>query len=302
MCQIPVPFPGPYSTLRTSVAKHSLVPGDPACPACGAHGTLHFTGTWVERNAILLTAAGKTAYRTCSFPVACCELCRHRPRVLSAEFLPYKTYTVPVVEAAGRMYTAPDPSGPGLRRVVAHLGDRHPVHSTLHAWLAGLGERALDRLPRRPRPQRPRRPMPSARPPLTPAPKPPPAPTAAALIVESARRLNASLRTLWQQSPSIPRWKYRSERRREQLEACARVFAAASILFPNSPAPLVAWQAALATFFGVAGWTFPTGPGHMPIEQTASTPPRVDSARRPEPPVGDASHAPRSPPHRRLSP
>lgn len=201
------------------------------------------------------------------------------------------------------------------------LGAEAAVHTTLHRWCTGLGRRALDRkawasTARRSDPKavtssRPRRAAQrrhtatrrrSPRPPSPPLPRVPRTPpTTAALVAESDRRWQAGLLTLWQEPRFIPPWKYRSEKRREQLEACARLLAAADRLFPNSGTSLTDWQLWLLPLFGVFAWTFPTG---SPCPRMQHPPPPrspVHSEGRPKSPAGDATHGSRDPPRRDLS-
>ncbi|MBI3268742.1 MAG: hypothetical protein HYZ53_06950 [Planctomycetes bacterium] len=91
-----------------------------------------------------MTAGDQTDHRCLLLPLARCGECDRWARVLPIELLPRKTYALPVIETAARCYTSPDPCGPGLRPTVRRLGKFAPVHSTLHHWTAGLGERALD--------------------------------------------------------------------------------------------------------------------------------------------------------------
>ncbi|MFH1037810.1 MAG: hypothetical protein V1789_03960, partial [PVC group bacterium] len=80
-----------------------------------------------------------------------------------------------------------------------------------------------------------------------------------ALVSESAKKINPAIRDRWNRSFKIPAWKYHSSRRRDQLQACARLFDCASFLFPEEPHPLTVWQGKIIEYFHVAGWWFPTG-------------------------------------------
>ena len=183
------------------------------------------------------------------------------------------------------------------------MGKYAQAHSTLWRWLEGLGERALDRWPggRQGAAKRTPRAGPCLRPvcragtgrrPGRQARLPP----VAALIAESARRLGQGLPALWQRHFRIPDWKYQSERRREQLEACARVFAAARRLFPEGPRPMCTWHGWLIERFHVAAWAFPTG---MACTSLELPPPRTDalrSAAQSRPPKKGRCHEARAPP------
>jgi hypothetical protein len=78
-----------------------------------------------------------------------------------------------------------------------------------------------------------------------------------ALIAETAKRFRVGIKRVWTRPVEIPAWKYRSTDRREQLQACARLLAAAARLFPDDPHPLTAWEGKIVGYLNVAGWWFP---------------------------------------------
>jgi hypothetical protein len=67
-----------------------------------------------------------------------CPLCKSRYRLLPADILPHKLYTLPVIEVSATLYNRGDRS---LRHVTWDLlyGERTPAHTTLHGWTEGLG-------------------------------------------------------------------------------------------------------------------------------------------------------------------
>jgi hypothetical protein len=67
-----------------------------------------------------------------------CPMCRSRYRLLPSDILPYKHYTLPVIELSVSHYNRGDLS---LRQVVWDqlYGERTPQHTTLHGWTEGLG-------------------------------------------------------------------------------------------------------------------------------------------------------------------
>jgi hypothetical protein len=205
--------------------------------------------------------------------------------VLPRELLAFKSFCLPVIEQACWCYVAADPHGPGLRRTVRRLGRYAPAHSTLWRWLAGLGERALDRRPGAG--CRAARQAPRAGPALPPV---------SALIAETAQRLGQGLRQFWQRHFPLPDWKYHSERRREQLAGCARVLASARRVFPEAPHPLCAWQGWLIERFHVAAWAFPTGMACTPLQLSPAGAKAVGSAAKGKPRPTFHRHEARSPP------
>ncbi|MGB3399206.1 MAG: hypothetical protein WBA34_03420, partial [Candidatus Deferrimicrobiaceae bacterium] len=73
-----------------------------------------------------------------------CPICKGRYRLLPADILPYKLYTLPVIELSVSLYNRGDLS---LRQVVWDqlYGERTPEHTTLHGWTEGLGSYCLGR-------------------------------------------------------------------------------------------------------------------------------------------------------------
>jgi hypothetical protein len=198
--------------------------------------------------------------------------------VLPCELLPFKSFSLPVIETACDGYADADPMGPGLRRTVRGMGPYGPVHSTLWRWLAGLGERALDHgaVHR----------VPAYR----------ELPPVSSLIAESEKRLGKKLGAVWQQHFQIPWWKYHSEKRREQLEACARVLAAARHLFAEAVHPFSEWHGRLIECLDVAAWAFPTALACTDMQLTPCASGALRSTPNSKPAKGGRCHEARSPP------
>lgn len=288
---IPVPVPIAYDELGAVAVKGKSVGAEVFCPQCEAVGTLVFTGSWVERGVVVQEGGGGALIpQVWRVVLARCGRCRARLRVLPRELLAFKSFSLPVIEHLCGRYVDPDPQGPGLRRTVWSTGQYAPAHSTLWRWLAGLGERALDRWPGGRQGAAKRTSRACTR-----------LPPVAALITESARRLGQGFQALWQRHFRIPDWKHQSERRREQLEACARVLAAARRLFPEGPHPLCAWHGWLIDRFHVAAWAFPTG---MPCTSLELPPPGSDALRseaKSKPRKKGRCHEARAPPRSLLA-
>lgn len=228
--------------------------GTVLCPGCLAVGTLVYTGQWVKRGSNWPTTEG-IKLRETSVPMCRCKICRKRLRVLPLEMLPFKSYTWPAIELGCRTYTAANRPTESLRHAVERLGKGHPHRSTLHGWLGGLGARALGRLDLsacgHAQAGRHSFGMPVA-----------------ALIDETARRLKRGVSSWWTQAHPISVCKYRTENRRKQLEACARLFAVADRLFPDQVHTFawLAWEHWLQTHFHVAAWDFPARLGCTAIQ------------------------------------
>ena len=275
---IPVPVPISYDELRRCAVKGESVGAEIGCARCPGVGTLVYTGRSVERGAVLRGEGGALDPQTLWLPLARCADCKARIRVLPRELLSFKSFSLPVIEEACRRYLDADPEGSGLRRTVCGMGKYAPAHSTLWQWLAGLGERALD--------QGAVQKVPAYR----------RLPPASSLIAESDKRLGKKLGRFWQRHFKIPWWKYRSEKRREQLEGCARVLGAARELFAEPLHPFSEWHGRLIEWLDVAGWAFPTGMSCTDMELTARPSGGVPSAPNSKPAKGGRCHGARSPP------
>jgi len=159
-------------------------------------------GTTVERTAFFIErdqyGTDTVVERKIRIVLAKCRVCNCRVRLLPADILPHKRYSLPVIEQAVSLYNRGDLS---LRQVAwEHFGgDRTPEHATVHGWTEGLGAYLLGR------------------------------PVGQAAFSIPAARILAELETRFSQVTSLdlmPAWinpeRYRSQGRLERLEACKR--------------------------------------------------------------------------------
>lgn len=105
------------------------------------------TRSTVERGLVLLEpdehGVLRTVHLVARVALARCDTCGATTRVLPYDALPYKTYGLAVIEHEVADYARGEKS---LRQVAwRQLGERTPVHSTLHGWTEGLGAYALGR-------------------------------------------------------------------------------------------------------------------------------------------------------------
>ena len=193
-------------------------------------------------------------YQQSPVPLALCEQCRSRFRVLPVEILPYKTFGLPVIEAACIHYAT---SADGLRKTVGRIPGVSPHYSTLHGWMGGLGERAMDKVHLK----RDRATVGQ-----------PSLPPTSTLVAETAKRQDLDLINRWSKTkPPIAPWKYESLFRKELLQSCLRLLSIAASLFQNSSYPLTMWQHWLLPMFLVAAWLFPSRNIITPIQHTGFT-------------------------------
>ena len=285
---MPVPFPDFYDNLCRYAEQGKSLGKDFVCPnpQCCARGNLVFTDSWVERGVTWPKGKRRVKFKRNLIPLARCQVCGGRFRVLSQEILPRKTYSLPVIENSCRAYPQ---SGKGLRKTVNSIQGDRPHFTTLHGWLGGLGVRALDRV--KIRENRSSGKTKKAAYSITSL-------TAAALVAETGKKLRRGVVREWQHHHDIPSWKYKSQRRRDQLEWCARLFSIASYLFPDEPYPLLSWQGWLIKQLHVAGWVFSGGGVCTAIQLSTLDRNVVDSSksRRKE-----KNHDSRSPPNSMLA-
>jgi hypothetical protein len=194
---------------------------------------------------------GVALYQETPVPLALCEQCQSRIRVLPVEFLPYKTFSLPIIETACNRYGT---SGDGLRKTVEKMPGVAPHYSTLHGWLGGVGERALDKV------QLKHDKAAIGQPSLPPT---------STLVAETAKKQDLDLINRWNNTnPPIAFWKYKSLFRKELLQSCLKLLLIAASLFKTSSYPLTMWQHWLMPIFYVPGWLFPSRNLITPIQLT----------------------------------
>jgi hypothetical protein len=137
-----------YSSLYSQGLLDSYL-SETSCPKyphdCCSQGppiALELTRSTVDRTVFILEkddyGIDTVVEATVKIVLVRCPLCKSRYRLLPADILPRKLYTLPVIELAVSLYNRGDLS---LRQVAwAQLyGEHTPVHTTLHGWTEGLG-------------------------------------------------------------------------------------------------------------------------------------------------------------------
>ncbi len=206
-------------------ALASLVDGLP-CPRPGCGGKLVLTGMRVRRGVVWVAGAELVADDVEVWLARCCGRSRrHWCRVLPADLRPHATFSAQAQEAAIESYARGEG---GLRRAVSRLTGCAPHFTTLHGWIGGLGSYALGRH------------------------TPPGVLPMSAALVEASRRV-ATVQAAWDQIVAVDPTRHRSERRRDEIEACHHLLAAAAALVPDLPSPLAEWSRLTIAWCGVAG-------------------------------------------------
>ena len=273
---MPISYPVPHYKL-CQVAKEGVWLGkDAACCLCGAKGTLYFTKRLVPRNVNWPKGEQICVFERVMVPLAECTSCDGKPRVLPEDIPFFKNYCFPVIEKAARSYCQSDK---GLRKTVLELGENVPHFTTLHGWLGGLGERALDRVKTKSNSSLP----------------------TSVLIAETAKVLNPGVTDPWRCRVKIPEWKCLSPERRELVEACARLLNTASFLFPGELYPLTAWHEYLSRRLHVQAWSFPCRSDNTDFQLWVDGQTLLTSYMGSKPQREERDHDPRAPPDSHLA-
>ena len=148
---IPITIPLTYDTYSCLYPQGLLASHlcEAICPKyphdCSSQSTppaLELTNCTVDRTAFILEQDDEgidtVGKRRVIIVLAKCPVCEGRCRVLPADILPYKLYTLPVIQRSVSLYNRGDLS---LRQVAWDrlYGERTPEHTTLHGWTEGLG-------------------------------------------------------------------------------------------------------------------------------------------------------------------
>lgn len=121
--------------------------------------------------------------------------------------------------------------------------------------------------------------------------------TTAAVVTETAKRLDEDVSAVWDRSYYIAPWKYRSERRHDELSACARLLAAALLFSREGPYPLTAWRAwLLMRSWDVGSWPLATRNRGTELQLLPPGGKRLKSSGRSKTRRKEANHGARSPP------
>ena len=184
--------------------------------------------------------------RKLKIALARCPICKCRWRVLPADILPRKLYSLPVIELCVCFYNRGELS---LRQVAWEqlYGERTPEHTTLHGWSEGLGAywlgRAIGEVSFA---------VPASR-----------------IVAELEMRLSPK-----QSLHSIPVWinpeRYRSPGRLERLQACKRFEIICTMLEAKTRWKFVELNRLIISWGNWFGLGFKTGICCTPIEHTDS--------------------------------
>jgi hypothetical protein len=123
---MPVSFPGTYNTLCATGKKGQVIYTGCICPRCNKFATLYFTGKTVSRGIIWPDGINRCRFEIIPIFLARCKACGYMPRVLPSEILPYKGYSLGVIEDYLHKYLYCQDKG--LRKCVE---DTPLSHSTL---------------------------------------------------------------------------------------------------------------------------------------------------------------------------
>jgi hypothetical protein len=212
---------------------------------------LELTNSTVDRTAFILEkdnyGIDTVVERKIKIALVRCPLCKSRYRVLPADIVPYKLYTLPVIELSVSLYNRGDLS---LRQVTWEqlYGERTPEHTTLHGWTEGLGAWWMGRS------------------------------IGEVAFSVPATRILADLEIRFSQMKSLhsipvrvnPK-RYRSQGRRERLEACKQFEIITTMLDVKAPLKFLELNRLIVSWGNSCGLGFRTGICCTPIEHIDST-------------------------------
>jgi hypothetical protein len=148
---IPITIPLAYDTyawlysqgLLASYLCETTCPKNPHdCCSQQPPPALELTNSTVDRTAFMLKKddydIDTVVKGTVKIVLVKCPICKSRYRLLPADILPYKLYSLPVIELSVSLYNRGDLS---LRQVAWEqlFGEHTPEHTTLHGWSEGMG-------------------------------------------------------------------------------------------------------------------------------------------------------------------
>lgn len=118
------------------------------CPQKALAAALELTSSTVKRTAFFLEKDDcdvlVVVEREVEIALARCPVCKSRFRVLPADILPRKLYSLPVIEMSVSLYNRGDLTLRGVAWDELY-GERTPMHTTLHGWTEGLGAYCMGR-------------------------------------------------------------------------------------------------------------------------------------------------------------
>ncbi len=238
---IPILISENHSTLLETArkSKYEKIYLKASCTKCFLNNTIRLKPWCVKRNAVLFDSKGVAVYLEVLVPLSECEECKCRRRVLPYELIPYKTFSLPVIETTCYHYCT---FSDGLRNTVNKMSGIRPHYSTLHGWLGGIGERALDRIQLKT--DRAEIGKPSL-------------PKVSTLVAETAQKKDTQLVNSFNNLiPNIASFKYKSLFRKELLVSCLRLLTIASSQFKLNAYPLTMWEQFLICIFSVPCFLF----------------------------------------------
>ena len=191
-----------------------------SCVVPGCENILLLTDKTVSRGAVWLEER-TFIYQSVEVSLARCrgDGPAHTIRVLPADLLPGKVYSVPAQEGPASTYLL---GGSGLRSTLAGFDGDVPHASTLHGWVGGLGRLARERDPE------------------------PPGPSFAEVRQEVEQRISSEFSRIFFEPVVVSPARYAAddadgdpdESRRDDLEFATRLLLAARAALPDAAFPL----------------------------------------------------------------
>ena len=231
-------------------------------------GSLFYNGKWVNRPISIFDEFNKIICEYWEIPLAKCAHCECTFRVLPIEIAPFRRYSRSVIETLSKDYIDSEKS---LISIINFYRPTSLAPSNLHRWIGMLGQRAVfnqfaDAIPM------------------------------SSLLSETAHKQNIDLFKVWDQEIKIPEWKYKTEKRKDELEFVGRLFNSAQKLYPEESYPLTSWDAWLVNRFYVPCLVVSIQKIGTPMQLTPSPKNQIQDSKHPKNIQKGKDYGPRSPP------
>lgn len=231
-------------------------------------GSLFYNGKWVNRPISIFDEFNKIICECWKIPLAECAHCKFTSRVLPIEIAPFRRYSRAVMETLSDDYIDSEKS---LIRTINFYGPTSLAPSNLHRWTAMLGQRAAFNQSANAIP-------------------------ISSLLSETAQKQNIDLFKVWDQKIKISGWKYKTEKRKDELEFAGKLFNTAQKLYSQESYPLTSWETWLVNRFHVPCLMVSMQKIGTPMQLTPSPKNQIQDSKQPETIPKGKNHGSRSPP------
>jgi len=224
---IPITYPTNYSKLKEDYIQEKKLPFFCICPKCQINNCLVFSKKTFNRSIIDYNKDNNLEHSIILLPFAYCSKTKSHFRILPINIAPYGKVSLNVKEKNIKTYITTNLS---LEKVVSTNHNIKINRSSLYLWTKCLGSQGLALNENKNNTLKI---------------------TMGAIIEESAKHLNYNITNIWKQSYNIDPIKYKSEKRKEELEYNMKILKIAQYVFSKEKYPLEKWNEFLLKKFYV---------------------------------------------------